>query len=226
MKLATLRNGSRDGALTIVSRDLKRAVSATAIAPTLQAAIDDWHRLVPALRRRYDALNHGHAPDAFDIDWRAFSAPLPRAYGWMDSSVYLSHMELARKLRGAPMPEGYRDEPRFYDGVSSRFLATGDPLPCPPGDIGLDIEGELAVILDDVAQRTSADDAAAKILLFALVNDTSLRTIFAEQAARGYTNYHGKPPCSMAPVVVERQAGECRHRMHDQRHGDRSPRHR
>jgi fumarylacetoacetate (FAA) hydrolase len=202
VKLATIQNGRRDGELIIVSRDLRRAVSARGIAPTLQAAIDDWQALAPKLEARFQALQSGDLADAFDLQMSQLMAPLPRAYGWTDSSVYLHHMELARRLRGAEMPEGYRDDPRYYDGVSHTFLRSGAPLPCPPGDVGLDFEGEIGVILDDVPAGTSQKDAASKVLLICLLNDTTLRTVFAEQMRRGYTNFHGKPPCTMAPVVV------------------------
>jgi fumarylacetoacetate (FAA) hydrolase len=202
MKLATLNNGRRDGELLVVSRDLQRAVSARDIAPTLQAAIDDWHVLAPRLEERFTALQEGALPEAFALSMSQLMAPLPRAFGWTDGSVYLHHMELARRLRGAEMPEGYRDDPRYYDGVSHTFRATGSPLPCPAGDVGLDFEGEIGVILDDVPTAVSEADAASKVLLLCLINDTTLRTVFAEQMRRGYTNFHGKPPCSMAPVVV------------------------
>lgn len=202
MKLATLRNGKRDGALIVVNRDLTRAARATAIAATLQEAIDDWSNKAPLLQEHFERLQAGELKDDFPLDLDALSAPLPRAYGWTDSSVYLSHMELARRLRGAELPVGYRDEPRYYDGVSHTFLASRQSLPCPPGDMGLDFEGEIAVILDDVPAGTPPEGAEEKILLLALLNDTTLRTVFADQMARGFTNYQGKPPCSMAPVVV------------------------
>jgi fumarylacetoacetate (FAA) hydrolase len=202
MKLATLKNGRRDGELVIVSRNLQHAVSARGIAPTLQAAIDDWRELAPRLEERFASLQSGRAQGAFALSVSQLMAPLPRAYGWSDSSVYLHHMELARKLRGAEMPEGYRDDPRYYDGVSHTFWPTGAPLPCPPGDVGLDFEGEIAVILDDVAAGATPADTAEKVLLLCLLNDTTLRTVFADQMRRGYTSYQGKPPCSMAPVVV------------------------
>lgn len=202
MKLATLKNGRRDGELIVVSRDLRTAVSAKDIAPTLQAAIDDWHELSPKLEERFSELQSGAATGAFELQFSQLLSPLPRAYGWSDSSVYLHHMELARRLRGAEMPEGYRDDPRYYDGVSHTFLATQTPLPCPPGDVGLDFEGEIGVILDDVAAGTSPAEASGKVLLICLLNDTTLRTVFAEQMRRGYTTFHAKPPCSMAPVVV------------------------
>lgn len=126
----------------------------------------------------------------------------PRAYGWMDSSVYLSHMERARRLRGAPMPEGYLQDPRFYDGVSSTFIASGQPLPLPPGDVGLDFEGEVAVILNDVPAGIGVNDVAGKVILLCLPNDTTLRTVCAEQARRDYTSFQAKPPCSMAQRVL------------------------
>ncbi|MGE4337580.1 MAG: fumarylacetoacetate hydrolase family protein [Pigmentiphaga sp.] len=202
MKLATLKNGKRDGALIIVNRELTHAAPAADIAITLQEAIDNWSVKEPLLTERFNLLQGGKLTGSFPLDTKALAAPLPRAYAWTDSSVYLNHMELARRLRGAALPVGYRDEPRFYDGVSHTFWASGDPLPCPPGDVGLDFEGEIAVILNDVPANTPPEATADKILLLALLNDTTLRTVFADQMGRGFTNYQGKPPCSMAPVVV------------------------
>ncbi|HSV53044.1 MAG TPA: fumarylacetoacetate hydrolase family protein [Burkholderiaceae bacterium] len=202
MKLATLRDTSRDGKLIIVNRPLTRWVSAATVAPTMQAALDAWSDAEQPLRKLYDALNDGTV-ESQPLDFEQLAAPLPRAYAWMDGSAFLNHMELARRLRGAKMPEGFRELPLMYEGISSTFHACRDSLPLPADDVGLDIEGEIGVILDDVPQGVSAQDASAHIKLVTLVNDTSLRSIIADRAARGYpTSVHGKPPCAMAPVAV------------------------
>jgi len=202
MKLATLRDGTRDGALLIVSRDLTRAVSAKDIAPNLQAALDDWSKFAPVLMERAVALAAGKQRDAFALDLAMLAAPLPRCFGFVDSSVYLNHMELARSLRGATVPEAYRREPLMSIRMPSPFLAAHDELMLPPGDVGLDIEGEVAVITDDVAAGTSPTRASSTIRLVTLVSDTSLRTVFAREVKEGKTSYHGKASPAMAPVVA------------------------
>jgi len=202
MKLATLRDGTRDGALLIVSRDLTRAVSAKDLAPNLQAALDDWSKFSPVLMARAEALAAGKQPDAFALDLSTLAAPLPRSFGFIDSSVYLNHMELARSLRGATVPEAYRREPMMSIRMPAPFLAAHDDLKLPSGDVGLDIEGEVAVITDDVAAGTSPNGAGSTIRLVALVSDTSLRTIFARDVKEGKTTYHGKAAPAMAPVVA------------------------
>jgi fumarylacetoacetate (FAA) hydrolase len=202
MKLATLRDGTRDGALLIVSRDLTQAASANDISPNLQAALDDWGKISPMLKERADALAAGKQRGSFALDLSTLAAPLPRAFGWIDSSVYLNHMELARSLRGATVPEAYRREPMMSIRMPSPFLAAHDDLKLPPDDVGLDIEGEVAVIIDDVAAGTLPDAAGRSIRLVALVTDTSLRTIFARDVKDGKTTYHGKAAPAMAPVVA------------------------
>jgi fumarylacetoacetate (FAA) hydrolase len=202
MKLATLRDGSRDGALVVVDRALRKWISAVDVAPTLQVALDNWPRAEPALRRLSEELESGERKGT-PLDFAQLAAPLPRAYAWLDGSVYLNHMELARRLRGVDMPRAFREVPLMYEGISSLFLACRDDLVAPPGDVGLDLEGEIAVILDDVPQGTKPDAAAGHIKLLTLVNDVTLRTVFAEAAAQGYfPTLHGKPPCSMAAVAV------------------------
>jgi len=202
MKLATLRDGSRDGRLLVVSRDLARALDAGAAAPTLQAALDAWETAAPKLADLSQSLDAGAAPGTFDLNLDRLAAPLPRAYGWIDSSVYLNHMELARKLRGATVPEAYRREPLMSPRMPAPFLAAGDELRLPDEDVGLDIEGEVAVILGDVPYRTPAERCGDLIRLVTLVNDTSLRTVFAREVAEGKTSYHGKTTAAMAPVAV------------------------
>jgi fumarylacetoacetate (FAA) hydrolase len=202
VKLATRRDGTRDGALLVVSRDLRRAAPAGAIAPTLQAALDGWTALAPPLEVLAAALEAGRADAAFDLDPATLAAPLPRASGFIDSSVYLNHMELARRLRGATVPEAYRREPLMSLRLSAPFLAAHDDLELPAGDVGLDIEGEVAAIVDDVEAGTPPGRAGARIRLLTLVNDVSLRTVFAREVAEGKTTYHGKVGATLAPVAV------------------------
>lgn len=202
MKLGSLRTSGRDGALVVCSRDLARAVSAAAITPTLQAALDDWDAVAPRLQTLADELERGRAAGAVALDVAQLAAPLPRPHGWIDSSVYLNHMELARRLRGVEMPEVYRTEPLLSPRLPSPFLAANDPLPLPLGDVGLDIEAELAAIVSDVPFAATRDQARSAIRLFTLVNDTSLRTVFARDSARGKTTYHGKGIPAMAPVAI------------------------
>jgi fumarylacetoacetate (FAA) hydrolase len=202
MKLATLRTDRRDGELIVCSRDLARAVSAKSIAATLQTALDDWAVAAPHLAALARDLEQNRASGAFALDLTRLMAPLPRTFGWIDSSVYLNHMELARRLRGVEMPDVFRVEPLLSPRIPAPFLGPFDPLPLPPGDVGLDIEGEIAVILGDVPYAVSAQDVARHIALITLVNDTSLRSVYARDLARGKTAYHGKGTPAMAPVAV------------------------
>jgi len=202
MKLATLRDGTPDGALVVVSRDLSRAVAATGIAPTLLAALDDWERRAPQLQDLSNRLAAGSLEGAFLLEPHRLAAPLPRAFGWIDSSVYLNHMELARKLRGATVPDAYRREPLMSPRLPSPFLAANDDLPLPPGNVDLDIEGELAAIVNAVAPRTPPSEAGLHIKLLVLLNDVSLRAVFAREMAEGKTGYLGKSAASMSPVAV------------------------
>ncbi len=201
MKLATLNDGSRDGSLLVASRDLSRAASAADIAPSLQAALDAWDSVRPALEARSQALNAGRI-DSFALDLARLAAPLPRAFGWIDSSVYLNHMELARRLRNAKVPEAYRREPLLSPRMPAPFMGPCEDVPLPAGDYGMDIEGELAVIMADVPFRSPPEQTRGLIRLVTLVNDISLRTVFAREVAEGKTSYHGKAGASMAPVAV------------------------
>lgn len=202
MKLATLADGSRDGRLLVVSPDLSRATAAEGIATTLQAALDDWARVEPRLQALDRQLRAGKA-DSFPLDFQALAAPLPRAYSWIDASAYLSHMERATRLRNASPASTYKQVPLLYDGLSSRFLAAHAQLPLVLPELGMDFEAELAVVLDDVPQGSTADDSASRIRLLALVNDVSLRDVIRRAVADGELPlYHGKPPSSMAPIVV------------------------
>jgi len=203
MKLATLRDGTRDGKLMIVNRELMLMAPASDIVATLQAALDDWAAYAPALQSRYERLAAGRIDHPLAFDAAKLSAPLPRAFGWIDGTSYLSHMERARALRGARLPDDFGKEPLMGERIPGPFLGPCDPLPLLPGDIGMDIEGEIGVLLDDVPVGTRVDQAGRHIRLLTLVNDVSLRTVLADTVKRGRSaTLAAKPYPTMAPVAV------------------------
>ena len=167
MKLATLRNGRRDGRLVVVSRDLTRCTDASFLVPTLQAAMDDWARMAPHLEALAEGLEHGSVPTERFHEHDALS-PLPRAYQWADGSAYVNHVELVRKARGAEMPESFWTDPLIYQGGSDAFLAPRDPIELADEAWGIDMEGEVAVIVDDVPMGASLDEARDAIRLIML----------------------------------------------------------
>lgn len=202
MKLATLKTGGRDGTLLVVSRDLTHAATVPEIAPTLQAALDDWAHRSPALHAVYDALNHGTAKGSFVLDAQQLAAPLPRAYQWADGSAYVNHVALVRKARGAEMPESFWTDPLMYQGASDAFLGGHDPVPLADEAWGIDFEGEVAVITDDVPMGVTPQDARQHIKLIMLVNDVSLRNLIPNELAKGFGFFHSKPASSFSPVAV------------------------
>jgi len=202
MKLGTLKDGTRDGTLVIVSRDLKHAAPAGHIAPTLQDALDDWDYCAPQLATLYEDLNHAPSSRAFEPDLANFAAPLPRAYHWADGSAYVNHVELARKARGADTPKEFWTDPLMYQGASDSFLGPRDEIAVESEDWGIDLEGEVAVITGDVPIATRPDKAGEHIRLLALVNDVSLRNLIAAEIAKGFGFIHGKPSSAMSPVAV------------------------
>lgn len=193
MKLATINDGSRDGQLAVVSRDLKTAHIADGIAPTLQAALDDWAFIAPQLAELYEQLNAGRARRPFDFDPARCMAPLPRAYQWADGSAYVNHVELVRKARGAEMPESFREEPLMYQGGSDDFLGPMDDIVLAHEEWGIDFEAEVAVITGDVKMGATPDEAIAQIRLLMLANDVSLRKLERLQS---------KPATGFSPVAV------------------------
>ena len=200
MKLASLKHG-RDGRLAIVSRDLTRCVLVPGIAPTLQAALDDWQHVAPRLAERAQALeSDGGSSPPFDATQCA--APLPRAYHWVDGSAYVNHVELVRKARGADMPASFWTDPLVYQGGSDDLLGARDDAPFGDTAWGIDLEAEIAVITDDVPMGTSKADAASHIKLIALVNDWSLRGLIPGELAKGFGFYQSKPATAFSPVVV------------------------
>lgn len=201
MKLASLKSG-RDGRLVVVSADLSRAVEAGTIAPTLQAALDDWSATAPALEELSAALERGQADGAFDLDPAALASPLPRAYQWADGSAYLNHVELVRKARGAEMPPSFWTDPLMYQGGSDAFLGPREDIAMGSTDWGIDFEAEVAVIVDDVPMGATPEQAAAAIRLVLLVNDVSLRNLIPGELAKGFGFFNGKPSSAFSPVAV------------------------
>lgn len=202
MKLATLKDGTRDGQLAIVSRDLKTAVLADGIAPTLQRALDDWHFIAPQLEQRYNELNDGAALRSFDFDPKQCMAPLPRAFQWADGSAYVNHVELVRKARKAEMPESFWHDPLMYQGGGDDFIGPMDDILLGSEEWGIDFEGEVAVITDDVPMGVLPAQAASHIKLLMLVNDVSLRNLIPAELAKGFGFFQSKPASSFSPVAV------------------------
>lgn len=199
MKLASLQEG-RDGRLVVVSRDLTRYLAAHDIAPTLQAALDDWTTVEPALQDLARKLDRGDAGDRFDETLCA--SPLPRAYQWADGSAYVNHVELVRKARGAEMPDSFWTDPLMYQGGSDAFLGPREPICMADEAWGIDFEGEIAVVTGDVPMGIDADDATDQICLIMLVNDVSLRNLIPAELAKGFGFFQSKPSSAFSPVAV------------------------
>ena len=202
MKLATLKDGSRDGLLAVVSRDLATAHHATGIASTLQQVLDDWNFISPQLEDLYAALNGGRARHAFGFEARQCMAPLPRACQWADGSAYLNHVELVRKARGAEVPASYYEDPLMYQGGSDDFLGPCDDAVFASPDWGIDFEAEVAVITGDVAMGTAAGNALDGVRLLMLVNDWSLRNLIPAELAKGFGFLQSKPATAFSPLAV------------------------
>jgi len=201
MKLATLKNNTRDGQLIVVSKDLTRYCVADNIVPTLQAALDDWDNTAPKLEALYRDVEHSAVPCERFHEREAHS-PLPRAYQWADGSAYINHVELVRKARGAEVPESFYSDPLMYQGGSDAFLAPRDPIPLGDPAWGCDMEGEVAVITGDVPAGVSGADAAPHIKLIMLCNDVSLRGLIPPELAKGFGFFQSKPPSAFSPVCV------------------------
>lgn len=204
MKLASLKWG-RDGRLVVVSNDLAWCIEATNIAPTLQAALDDWERYEPLLQGLSDSLEHGSTPRVRFHEKNADS-PLPRAYQWADGSAYVNHVALVRKARAADMPDSFWTDPLLYQGGSDGFLAPRDPIPLADEAWGCDMEGEVAVIVGDVAQGASREEALAAIRLVLLANDVSLRNLIPAELAKNFGFFQSKPATAFSPVAVTPRA--------------------
>ncbi len=202
MKLATLKEGGRDGTLIVVNRDMTRAVEAKDIAASLQAALDDWDHTAPRLNALYDELNAGQVEDAFDLDLQALAAPLPRCYQFLDGSAYLPHVERVRKARGAEVPESFFTDPLMYQAVSDGFMGPLDDIAMGSTEWGIDFESEIGVITDDVPMGASPEECARHIQLVTILNDVSLRNLIPGELAKGFGFLQSKPRSSLAPVVV------------------------
>ncbi|UOD30933.1 fumarylacetoacetate hydrolase family protein [Massilia violaceinigra] len=202
MKLATLKDGSRDGQLVVVARDLKTAHVADGIAPTLQAALDDWAFISPQLNDLYLLLNSGRTARSFDFDPAQCMAPLPRAFQWVDGSAYVNHVELVRKARDAEMPASFWDDPLMYQGGSDDFLGPTDDIVLAHEEWGIDFEAEVAVITGDVPMGSTPHQAFDQIRLLVLVNDVSLRNLIPAELGKGFGFLQSKPASSFSPVAV------------------------
>lgn len=202
MKLASLKNGSRDGLLVVVSRDLSRCVAVPAVAATMQQLLDNWAQLSVKLEEVYQALNSGKVDGEMTFDQAQCESPLPRAYQWADGSAYVNHVELVRKARNAEMPPSFWTDPLMYQGGSDDFIGPRDNIDVVSEDYGIDFEGEVAVITDDVAMACSADEARNKIRLIMLVNDVSLRGLIPNELAKGFGFFQSKPASAFSPVAV------------------------
>jgi fumarylacetoacetate (FAA) hydrolase len=200
MKLGSLKGG-RDGRLVVVSHDLAWCADATHIAPTLQAALDDWDRVAPQLELLATDLSHEAIP-RMRFHERNAAAPLPRAYQWADGSAYVNHVELVRKARGAELPESFWTDPLMYQGGSDEMLAPRDPIPLADESWGCDLEAEIVVVTGDVPRGVSPEEARGYIRLVGLVNDVSLRNLIPAELAKGFGFVQSKPASALSPVFV------------------------
>jgi fumarylacetoacetate (FAA) hydrolase len=201
MRLATLRDGTRDGALIVVDHTGQRYAPARPVAATLQAALDGWDACEPGLRALALALEQGHVPHQ-PLDFAKLAAPLPRAYEWVDGSAYLNHVRLVRKARGAEPPPSLESDPLVYQGGSGALLGPRDPWPLPDEAWGLDFEAELGVILGDVPRGTQASEAARHVRLLVLLNDVTYRNLVPPELAKGFGFFVSKPATAFAPFAV------------------------
>jgi fumarylacetoacetate (FAA) hydrolase len=201
MKLATLKNGTRDGRLVVVSRDLTRATDAARIAPTLQAVLDKWEIYAPQLAMLAEQVELGSVP-TFRFHEHDAMSPLPRAYQWADGSAYINHVELVRAARGDKVPESFYSDPLMYQGGSDGFLGPRDAIPLKDVAWGCDMEGEVAVITDDVPMGASEAEAAGLIRLVMICNDVSLRGLIPGELAKGFGFFQAKPASAFSPVAV------------------------
>lgn len=202
MKLATYKDGSRDGQLVVVSRDLSQAHYATGIANTMQQALDDWSFIAPQLEDLYVSVNHGKARHLFAFDPTMCMAPLPRAYQWADGSAYINHVELVRKARNAEVPASFYTDPLMYQGGSDDFVGPTDHVVVADESYGIDFESEICVVTGDVAMQATPDQALDGIRLVMLANDVSLRNLIPDELAKGFGFVQSKPATAFSPVAV------------------------
>ena len=202
MKLATYKDGSRDGQLVVVSRDLSTAHYATGIASKLQQVLDDWNFISPQLQDLYDTLNGGKARHAFPFEPVQCMAPLPRAYQWADGSAFINHVELVRKARNSEVPDTFYTDPLMYQGGSDDFAGPRDDVVAASEAFGIDFEAEIAVITADVGMGTTPDQAIDGVRLVMLANDVSLRNLIPAELAKGFGFLQSKPATAFSPVAV------------------------
>jgi fumarylacetoacetate (FAA) hydrolase len=208
MKLASLKEGGRDGTLIVVDRTLQRAVRVGDIARTLQAALENWGSVAPRLNRVHELLHAApqaqtiNGEEVFALDPATLAAPLPRAYEFVDGSAYLPHVERVRRARGAEVPASFYSDPLMYQAVSAGFHGPRDPVRVVSEDFGIDLEAEIVVVTDDVPMAVTAAQAAAHIQLIGLVNDVSLRNLIPNELAKGFGFLQSKPRSALSPVFV------------------------
>ncbi len=201
MRLATLRDGSPDGRLLVVSRDGQRAIDARAAATSLRAALDDWERTLPSLRRLELELDKNSLA-AFELDLEQLAAPLPRATEWVDASAYLNHVRLVRQARGAPPPPTLESDPLVYQGGSSDLLGARAPFQLVDEAFGLDFEAELGVVLGDTPLGTRAEAAPQHVRLLVCLNDWTYRNLVPDELGKGFGFFSSKPATGFAPFAV------------------------
>ncbi|MBB6504362.1 fumarylacetoacetate (FAA) hydrolase [Sphingomonas endophytica] len=204
MKLASLKQG-RDGRLVVVSDDLAWYADAGHICATLQAALDDWAQVGPALELLAVDLRNEAIPRARFHEHDA-AAPLPRAYQWLDGSAYVNHVALVRQARGAELPESFWHDPLMYQGGSDGFLGARDAIPLADEDWGCDLEGEVVVVTGDVPLGATREQALDAIRLVGLTNDVSLRNLIPAELAKGFGFLQAKPASAFSPVFVTPEA--------------------
>ena len=204
MKLATLKNNTRDGQLVVVSRNLDKAIAVPDIANTLQYALDHWHTLAPKLNKIYTELNTTKTSlkNIIKFEQSQCESPLPRAYQWADGSAYVNHVELVRKARNVEMPNTFWTDPLMYQGGSDAFIGPRDNITVACTNYGIDFESEVAVITDDVPMGTPVEQTAQHIKLLMLVNDVSLRNLIPDELAKGFGFFNSKPSSAFSPVAV------------------------
>ena len=202
MKLASYKDGSRDGQLVVVSRDLSTAHYATGIASKLQQVLDDWNFMSPQLQDLYETLNSGKARHAFPFEPARCMAPLPRAYQWADGSAFINHVELVRRARNAEVPDTFYTDPLMYQGGSDDFIGPCDDVRVYSEAFGIDFEAEVAVITADIPMRSTPEQALEGIRLVMLANDVSLRNLIPGELAKGFGFVQSKPATAFSPVAV------------------------
>jgi len=202
MKLASINNGTRDGQLVVVTKDLTKAVAVSEIAITMQEALDQWETKEALLKEVYEKLNAGKLSNTIDFTTAKVMAPIPRAYHWADGSAYVTHVELVRKARNAELPASFWTDPLMYMGASDAFIGATDDIEIEDVAWGIDFESEVAVITDDVPPGVSAEEALKHIKLITILNDVSLRNLIPAELGKQFGFYQSKPWTAFAPVVV------------------------